>query len=128
MDRLLFRKINLLVHLAHVDGKFHDSEKELLRVLLAEKGLSDKFLEEHNAVPIDFEKMEEVSDKVELLFWVLKLIHADDHLHADELAFAKVIASQLGFKSQVIDHYHTAPTGSLRDFDQEVQAYKIPNS
>jgi uncharacterized tellurite resistance protein B-like protein len=124
LDRLLHRKINLLLHLAHIDGKFHDTEKDLLRSLLREKGLEENYLEEHKSVAIRFENLNEIPEKSELLFWVLKLIHADGQLHATEVTFAKAIASQLGFKNEMIDHYKDHPIPSLIEFEKEIQRYQ----
>ena len=124
MDRLLFKKINLLIHLATVDGHFHDSEKELLRTLLAENGLKQSYLEEHTAEPVLFESLNAMPDKDELLYWVLKLIHADQLLHPKELTFANSVAGHLGYKTEVIEFYRHHSLQSLSEFKKEVNAFK----
>lgn len=125
MDKLTFRKINLLIHLAHVDGKFHESEKELLKTILKEKGLEESYLEEHRSLSVNFEDLDGWPDKSELLFWTLKMIHADGQLHQTELEYAENIASALGFKSSVIQHYHNRLPRSLAEFEKEIRAFQI---
>jgi uncharacterized tellurite resistance protein B-like protein len=125
MDKILHRKINLLIHLAHVDGKFDEAEKELLGGILIENGLHSAYLEEHNAMGVDLKAIAEVPGKIELLYWVLKLIHADGQIHPAELSYAKVIARQLDFKEDVIDHYRTNPIKSLVDFEKEVKTFEV---
>jgi uncharacterized tellurite resistance protein B-like protein len=124
MDKLLFKKVNLLVHLANVDGKFHQSERDFLKSILVENGLGEKYLEEHTSVAVNFENFSNLPGKSELLFWSLKLIHADGVLHADELAFAKTIAMQLGFEAKVIDHFQGRPLSTLAEFEKEVEAFQ----
>jgi uncharacterized tellurite resistance protein B-like protein len=124
MDKMLHRKINLLIHLAHVDGKFDATEKDLLRTMLEENGLQSAYLEEHKSMAINLQSIAEISGKAELLYWILKLIHADGLLHPAELAYSRVVAKQLGFKEEVIEHYKTHPIKTLIDFEQEVKTFE----
>jgi uncharacterized tellurite resistance protein B-like protein len=125
MDKLTVRKINLLVHLAHVDGKFHESERELLKAILKEKGLAEKYLEEHQHAPVQFEDFTSFQDKCELLFWTLKMIHADGELHEEEVNYAGKIATALGFRTALIGHYLHQPPQSLAQFEREIKAFQI---
>ncbi len=124
MDKLLHRKINLLIHLAHVDGKFDETEKELLRAILIENGFHSDYLEEHNSMAVNLKAVSEIPGRVELLYWVLKLIHADGQLHPAELAYSRLVAKQLGFKEDVIDHYRTNPIKALINFEKEVKTFE----
>lgn len=124
MDKLLYRKINLLVHLAHVDGKFDAAEKDFLHSILEEKGLHAAYLEQHVAQGVNLKDLSEIPGKTELLYWVLKLIHADGQLHQAELSYAKVVARQLGFKEVVIDRYKTKPVKTLVDFEKDVKTFE----
>lgn len=124
MNRILYRKINLLIHLAHIDGKFHHSEKDLLISILKESGLEGSYLEQHKSEAVNFEDLQNIPGKEELLFWVMKLIHADGQLHFAELAFAKAIAQQLGFRAELIDYYKNRPIESLADFENGVKSFQ----
>ena len=124
MDKLLHRKINLLVHLAYVDGRFDETEKELLRAILVEKGLDSAYLEEHSAKAVDLKTISEINGKTELLYWVLKLIHADGQLHPAELAYSKVVARQLGFKEDIIEYFKTNQIKTLVDFEKDVKTFE----
>jgi uncharacterized tellurite resistance protein B-like protein len=124
MDRMLHRKINLLVHLAHADGKFEPSEKEMLRAMLKQSGLPEAYLEEHRALAVDLEQLKAISNKSELLYWIMLLIKADGQLHVEELTYAKTIARQLGYKGEVIDQISTNSVKSLADFEQMTKAFK----
>jgi uncharacterized tellurite resistance protein B-like protein len=128
IDKLLHRKINLLIHLAHVDGKFDESEKELLRGILIENGLHAVYLEDHRAMGVDLKAIAEIPGKTELLYWVLKLIHADGQLHPAELEYSRVVARQLGFREEVIEQYSTNPIKTLVDFERDVKNFEIPHS
>jgi uncharacterized tellurite resistance protein B-like protein len=125
MDILLHKKINILIHLAKADGMFHETEKRMLYSLL----------EEHNFNPEDFmanynpdspsADVVGISGKAELLFWSLKLIQADGIIHPDEVAYCKKIASQLGFKTELVDEYAHKILPMLDLFEKEINAYKL---
>jgi uncharacterized tellurite resistance protein B-like protein len=114
MNKVLSRKINLLLHLANIDGKFHASEKELLLSILKEKGLDESFLEEHKQTTPDLETLHELPDKTELFYWILKMIAADGEIHADEIKEAKNLAVKLGFSADAVDYFSHAPIPELR--------------
>jgi len=52
MNILERKKINLLVHLAKIDGKFEKSEKALLKSFLHEKGITGINLEGEESLMI----------------------------------------------------------------------------
>ena len=125
MNRMLSKKINLLLYLAKVDDHFAESEKSLLLTILRENGLEDSYLHEHQQEIVDLEEIKDLPGKSELLFWALKLIHADHHLHPAEIFYCKVIAHQLGFKPEVIGFFSANPLTSLEEFEQQVKPYQI---
>ncbi|MDN5212702.1 hypothetical protein QQ020_11620 [Fulvivirgaceae bacterium BMA12] len=107
------RKLNLLVHLARIDGKFHRAEKALLREFVNKEGLDvDDFhlLEMADEEIGDFHL---IDDKKEMLFLALKLIQADDVIDKKEFTFCKEIAAKLGYNSLVIDQH------AYRELDRE---------
>src|SRR5688500_7330498 len=120
MDKLLSKKINLLIHLAHIDGKFDSSEKLLLRSILEENGFEEEYLEVHKQHNVDLGDLIRMPGKEELLYWTLKLIHADGHLHLAELAYARVVAKHLGFNEEFIDHFTTLPA-TFAEFENKVR-------
>ncbi|MCE2997117.1 MAG: hypothetical protein ACK5RG_02640 [Cyclobacteriaceae bacterium] len=120
MNKVLSRKINLLLHLANIDGKFHASEKELLLSILKEKGLDESFLEEHKQTTPDLETLHELPDKTELFYWILKMIAADGEIHADEIKEAKNLAVKLGFSADAVDYFSHAPIPELSKFRTEI--------
>lgn len=126
MDRMLQKKINLLLHLAGVDGEFAESERELLKSILREKGLEESYLNEHQREVVSLDQIKAMPDKAELLYWVIRTIQADSRLHSTELLYSKIIARQLGFKEEVIDHYAAKGMTSLAEFEEEVKKFQFP--
>ena len=120
MNKILSRKINLLLHLANIDGKFDASEKELLLSILKEKGLDESFLEEHNQPTPDLETLHELPDKTELFYWILKMIKADGELHAEEMKEAKNLAVKLGFSTDAVDYFSHISINPLAQFRSDV--------
>ena len=105
MNKYTKRKLNLLIYLANVDGKFHKAEKALLQEFVKEKGfdigdfrLLETYDEKNHDLPL-------VDDKKEMLFLAIKLIQADNVIDKKELAFCKDIAAKLGYNADVIDEY-----------------------
>lgn len=122
---MLTKKINLLLYLAKVDDHFAESEKSLLLTILRENGLEESYLQEHHHEIVDLQGIKDLPGKSELLFWALKLIHADHQLHPAEIFYCKIIAQQLGFKPEVVGFFSTNPLKSLAEFEQEVRPYQI---
>ena len=119
MDKLLAKKINLLVHLAQVDGKFHDSEQKLLHTILKEKGFEGKAPLESQADMSVAEQIKEVPEKTELLYWAIRMMKADDVIHPEELAYCKTLAAKLKFTAEVVDHFASHDnTLTLAEFEK----------
>lgn len=99
------RKLNLLVYLAKVDGKFHKAEKALIKEFVNEKGfdLKDfKLLGSSNDTDLNLPSMD---DKKEVLFLAIKLIQADSVINKNELDFCREMAIKLGYKAGVVDEF-----------------------
>jgi uncharacterized tellurite resistance protein B-like protein len=124
MDNLLRKKINLLIHLAHVDGTFADSEKTLLKSVLEENGLGEQYIETHERSNIELDDLIKIKGKNELLYWCLKLIHADGELHPTELAYSKIVANKLGFQSEVVDHFAGILPSTLKEFQKQLNVFR----
>ncbi|MBS1509032.1 MAG: TerB family tellurite resistance protein [Bacteroidetes bacterium] len=124
MNSLLVKKINLLLHLAHVDGRFAQSERNILVEILTENGLKESYLQEHQLVPIDYDEIGGIEERAELLFWVLRLIAADNHFHPAEVLLAKRIAKQLNYQPDVIDFFRMHPIKTLVEFNNHLKDFQ----
>lgn len=122
MNTLERKKLNMLVHLAKADGKFEKSEKELLKLFLSEKGLDESQLQKEEQ-PMNFADFTETDDKIELLYWAIKLIQADQVIHEKEIVFCKNLAMKLKFKEEIIAQYAYNPLPDYALFEQEVKKF-----
>lgn len=122
MDTTTKRKLNLLIHLAKVDGKFHDAEKALIKEFVNEKGFSvsdfDMLHEE------EFQDVHLMDDKKEILYLALKLMQADKVIDRAELAFCRDLAQKLGYKPAVVDAFADADLDRT-NFENEVAEWAI---
>ena len=124
MDETLRKKINLLVHLAKSDGKFHVSETAFLKDLLRKNGEENFDL---GNVPIDIDPLNGLDvrlDKEELLYTCLQLIRADGIIHSDEVNFCKQVAEKLNLNPLVVDAYSNVALPSFEVFSQELRNTK----
>lgn len=125
MNDIIRKKLNILVHLAKVDGKFHDSERRLLKEFMIENDLdaNDFKLVSGDSKKITFEADE---DKKEILFLSLKLIQADEVIHDKEIEYCKNLANNLGYSSAIVEKF--ARVKLDRDqFENEILAFKMKN-
>lgn len=121
MNELDRRKLKLLVHLAKVDGKFEKSEHKLLKQFVREKRLSQSMLKgEHDPFPIDHH-MWGTDCKIELLYWAIRLIQADDVIHEQELKFGRDVAMKLNFKEDVVSYFAYKPMIDYDSFQSVVR-------
>jgi uncharacterized membrane protein YebE (DUF533 family) len=121
MNEIDKRKLNLLVHLARVDGKYDKSERRLLQQFVMEKGLDTKLLNGKGECDPGHNFLTEPDAKIELLYWAIRLIQADQVIHNKELAFGKSLASKLNFKDEIVAYYANTPLGDFGSFQQEVK-------
>jgi len=125
MDETLKKKINLLVHLAKSDGKFHVAEKAFLKDLLQQRGVVNFNLDALAIEANPLKEMAAVIDKQELLYWCLQLIKADGVMHADEVAYCKALAIKLKFSPLVIDKYALEQLPVFELFREELQRFVL---
>jgi uncharacterized tellurite resistance protein B-like protein len=124
MDILLHKKLNILIHLAKSDGKFHDTERKLLHDLLEEHGFSPQELAKYETETLH-ENMGPVSEKAELIYWSIKLMQADGIIHADEVAYCKRVVGQLHYKEELVDRYAHTKLPTLNIFEKELDTFKL---
>ena len=122
MDALLRKKINLLVHLAHIDGKLDQSEQELLEKLLVDHHHK---IDLTKAEAIDLNDFRTVSSKADILYWALRLIKVDGAIHPDEAAYCKALAVKLNYNAEVVDHFIQQDMGEPGDFKSKISRYAI---
>ncbi|GCC52344.1 hypothetical protein SanaruYs_25810 [Chryseotalea sanaruensis] len=115
MDDVTRKKLNLLVHLAKIDGRFDETEKEVLANLLSDAGLSDSLVTD-KVLPVDLNDFKEVPTKTDILYWALRIIKADGIIHPDEAAYCKALAVKLNYKSEVVDYFTNHDLGERADF------------
>ena len=126
MNTLDKRKLNLLVHLAKVDGRFDHSEQELLKTFIREKGLSENLLEAEEQ-PIHFQEGDPQEHRTELLYWALKLMHADGVVHPREITFCENLADQLRFKKEIVSSFVEGPVPSYNIFEDTAKQFMNPD-
>ena len=119
MNELARKKLNLLVHLANLDGSFENTEREVLLSMLKDMG------EEHTQYPeqVDPVDLNDFSDpkirRHELLYWAMRLIKADGIIHPDEAAYCKALAVRLNFKPEVVDYFCSHELGNRLEFKKK---------
>lgn len=121
MNEIDKRKLNLLVHLAKVDGRFVHSERKILEDFIKEKGLIAESLEKEEE-PFHIDEYSHEDEKIELLYWALKVIQADDELHESEIRFCESLADKLNLDKNVVRHYFNKPVPEFEDFQRELRA------
>ncbi len=113
MEEIIHKKLNLLVHLAKVDGKFDRSERAVLMEMLNAHGVTK--LDEPDQ-EIDLNDFKSIPSKSDILYWAIRLIKADGILHPDELAFCKALAVKLNYSTDIIDHFSISELGTTVEF------------
>ena len=124
MDTCTKRKLNLLIHLAKVDGKFHDAEQALIKEFVQEKGfdVTDFDLLQVSEKPL--KNLNQINNKKEILFLAIKLMQADDVIHNSEMAFCRKLAQKLGYKPAIIDAYANMAMDRVY-FESVIQQWSI---
>jgi len=125
MNEIGRRKLNLLLHLARVDGKFVNSERRLLQQFIEEMGLADSSLDDDKG-PIDFNVLTDGTEaKIELLYWALKLVQVDQVIDENEISFCNKLARKLTFKEEIVSHFVHDPLPEYKSFVKEVRSFWI---
>ena len=123
MNEILRKKLNLLVHLANVDGSFENSEREVLVSMLKETGEPNmKYPESVGRIDLDDFTDSKIS-KHDILYWALRLIKADGIIHADEAAYCKALAVKLNYKPEVVDFFVSNELGNRQEFKKKSLEY-----
>ncbi len=119
MNGIIKKKLNLLVHLARIDGDFHKSEREMIIRLVGNSSAVDE------ATTNPFADLDQLHDKEEILYLAIKLAQADGRVTDEEMNFCKTLASKLGFRESAAEEFVRGTLPSLPDFVNQVQSWKV---
>lgn len=122
MDETTQRKLNILVHLARIDGDFNKSEKALLTEYVTDRGFNKEDF--HLLSDTEEDDLAFIDDKAEMLFLLLKVMHADGVIEEGEIVFCRRLAEKLNFKPEVIDHFSKIPMPMREEFDKQLKAWE----
>lgn len=123
MNTLIQKKVNLLVHLAKIDGHLDESEKKLILEVLLSAG-ENPSVNWAQSVKYPLNNVFETAEPERLLYWALKLIKVDGILHNDEIAYCKALAVKLKYKPAIIDHFTKTDLPELVDFVKVSKDYQ----
>ncbi len=103
---LSFKKnhIRNLLALAQADGHMHPKEEELLFRIGRRYGLKDRQIRAivESETPHTLSVPEKHDDKMNLIYDLLLMIHADDRIAEHELAFVEDAVSKFGMKKEMV--------------------------
>ena len=120
MDYQVKKQINILIQLAMSDREFTDSEKDVIVKIGRAKGC----LESEIRRLIDLPDIQEalapmtLTQKMDFLLDSVAVVLADDKISDEEEAFARQIATKVGFREEVIKfliEYQTMDRKVLKD-------------
>lgn len=109
MDVILKMQLNVLIHLAMVDGQITKEERECLESIAAKHDVTPFQLEEMIQYPKPIESMGALSNdvKFEYLYSIVHLMNIDDDVDNREIHFCQNMALRLGYYKEVIDELWT---------------------
>ncbi len=105
MDVVLKMQLNVLIHLAMVDGEISKEEKKTLEAIASKHNVSLFQLEEMIQYPKPIESLGALSNdvKFEYLYSIVDLMNIDDEIDQREIHFCQNMAVRLGYYKEVID-------------------------
>ena len=118
MEGLVKKKLNMLAHLAKIDGHFADAEREVLYEIAREYGKKDEEIIEIVNKPEpdnDFSALSEYH-KLEFIFIAIRIMKADGVIHDNEVDYCKGLAKKMGFDPKVIDDFAHSENIHFDDF------------
>lgn len=106
MDESILAHIRNLVVLAYSDGSIDEAEQELIKEIGMRHGLKEievELLIERPEFAI-YHAPTSFREKASQFYDLVSMILADDIVHENELNLCRIIAGNLGFKSNAVDH------------------------
>ncbi len=125
MNIILRMQINILVHLAQVDGKITEPELSLLKQIAMQHGVSELQLKEMIEYPKPIESLGALSNdlKFDYLFSIVQLMNIDGDIDEREIHFCQNMAVRLGYYTEVIDELWTELLNN-KDLQNDKEAIK----
>ncbi|MGI9542397.1 MAG: TerB family tellurite resistance protein [Cyclobacteriaceae bacterium] len=110
MDIVLKAQLNLLIHLAMIDGKVTDQERQMITQIAEKNNFDPLELETMFQYPKPMESFGALTSdaKFDYLYQVVRLMNIDDDVDRRELLFCQDMAMRLGYRKEVIDELWTA--------------------
>ncbi len=105
MDIILKMQLNVLIHLAKVDGEISSSEREMLEQISGNHGVSGEELDHMIQYPKPMESLGALSNdlKFDYLYSIVQLMNVDGEIDDRELHFCQNLALRLGYYKEVIE-------------------------
>lgn len=105
MDVVLKMQLNVLIHLALVDGQITKEEKKLLESIAGKRGITSSQLKEMIQYPKPIESLGALSNdlKFEYLYSIVQLMNIDDEIDQREIHFCQNMALRLGYYKEVVE-------------------------
>lgn len=105
MNIILKMQLNVLIHLAMVDGQISGEEKKCLENIAGNHGVTADELDRMIKYPKPIESLGALSDdqKFEYLYSIVYLMNVDDEVDKREIHFCQNMALRLGYYKEVIN-------------------------
>jgi len=125
MDIILRMQLNILIHLAQVDGVITEPELSLLKQIARQHGISDAQLQDMINYPKPIESLGALSNdlKFEYLYSIVQLMNIDGDIDEREIHFCQNLAVRLGYYKEVIDELWTELLNN-KDLQHDREAVK----
>jgi len=131
VDIVLKMQLNVLIHLAMVDGVISNEEKAIMESIASKHGVSPSRLEEMIRQPKPIESLGALSNdvKFEYLYNIVNLMNADKEVDQRELNFCQNLAIRLGYNKEVVDELwselleHTDRKKNKEELKKKIQGY-----
>ena len=124
-------RISILINIANSDGEFARIEREFIRKIAKQGGMSEeefeKTVDEPGEMSDDFSGDDlSMDEKFEIIHAIVLLMNVDGKLKKEEINYCLKVARQLGYKESVLFEFITAVTnGQSFSVEKEVIKPKV---
>lgn len=125
MNALAKKKLNLLAHIARIDGDFHRLEREMMTALATSLGVDNvaaQSLIDHTGEVPDLSGYQ---DTKEVLYLSLMMVQADRMITDEELNFCRHLATKLGFPKYTVDRFAHIPLPPMPEFMRQLDEWMV---
>lgn len=126
MNIVIKMQLNILIHLAMVDGTIAPEERNMLQQIASNNGVSNQELEDLIKFPKPIESLGALSNdvKFEYLYSIVQLMNVDQEIDDRELHFCQNMALRLGYYTEVIEELWTELIAN-RDLQNDKEGLKL---